>query len=80
MSERGSSIPVWSAVPSGPKRPDEGVLSAISELADHARAYRLSQVDDVLTELLALLYTEQDRAPAFGASHLSWSAPFPDGT
>ncbi|MBP0491829.1 hypothetical protein [Roseomonas indoligenes] len=55
------------------------MLSAISELADHARTYRLGQVDEVLTELLALLYAEQDRAPATRSSSLSWGAPFADG-
>ncbi|WP_338663866.1 hypothetical protein VQH23_01605 [Pararoseomonas sp. SCSIO 73927] len=48
-------------------------------MADHARAYSLGQVDDVLTELLALLHAEQDRGPAAPTSSLSWGAPFPDG-
>lgn len=45
----------------GPARPPEGVLSAISELADHVRASNLKQADDLLAELLVLLHTRNER-------------------
>ncbi|WP_424136804.1 hypothetical protein [Roseomonas chloroacetimidivorans] len=62
MTERGLSVPgLPSPPPTGrPRRPHSDVISAISELADHVRAYGLYQADEVLTDLLALLYAEQD--------------------
>ncbi|WP_156963739.1 hypothetical protein [Muricoccus aerilatus] len=45
----------------GSVRPHDGILSAISELADHVRASNLKQADDLLTELLVLLHTQKTR-------------------
>ena len=67
MSERGFLVPIRSPAPPGPGQLREGVLSAISELADHVRAHGFSQADDLLTELLAVLYTEPSAPPAAGA-------------
>ena len=60
MNERCAFVPDGQPAPSGTRRPREGVLSAISELADHVRAYNLSQADEVLTELLAVLHAEHE--------------------
>lgn len=70
MSERDCSVLVKPSVHLGPRQPDETVLSAISDLADHARAYSLDQVDSVLTELLAFLYSEQTTATSLEPSPL----------
>lgn len=45
----------------GPPQPPDMVLCAISELADHVRAYNLQQADDLLAELLVLLHTLKAR-------------------
>lgn len=66
MSERGFLVPIRPPAPPGPGQPHEGVLSAISELADHVRAYGFSRADELLTELLAVLYTEPGTG---GSSH-----------
>ena len=60
MNESCGFVPGGQPPPSGTRRPPEGVLSAISELADHVRAYNLNQADEVLTELLALLHAEHE--------------------
>ncbi|MFH5927555.1 hypothetical protein [Roseomonas xinghualingensis] len=62
MRERSHSAPGWQTLPSKamPEPPRHGVISAISELADHARAHDLHRVDELLTELLAVLHAEQE--------------------
>jgi hypothetical protein len=60
MTERSHSVPGQPLIPHGTKQPHEDVIAAISELADHVRAYGLYQADDMLTELLAILYAEHE--------------------
>ena len=68
MSDRGFLVPVRSSAPQGLGLPRDGVLSAISELADHVRATGLSNADELLTELLAVLYTDAGTACAPASS------------
>lgn len=61
MNVRGSVISLSPSSMVRSARPHDGILSAISELADHVRACNLKQADDLLTELLVLLHTQKTR-------------------
>ena len=80
MSERGFFVPIRHPVLSGAAQPREGVLSAISELADHVRAYGFSQADELLTELLAVLYAEPGNGTSPPASSAGRGPAAPKGT
>ena len=80
MSERGFFVPIRQPVLPGAAQPREGVLSAISELADHVRAYGFSQADELLTELLATLYAEPGSGPSSPAAGADCGPAAPNGT
>lgn len=61
MNVNGSVVPSLKSPLAGSVRPHDGILSAISELADHVRASNLKQADDLLTELLVLLHMQKAR-------------------
>lgn len=61
MNVRGSVVSLSPSSMARSARPHDGILSAISELADHVRACNLKQADDLLTELLVLLHTQNIR-------------------
>jgi len=61
MNVRGSLVADLQPSPPGLAWPPAGVLSAISELAEHVRASNLKHADDLLTELLVLLHTQKTR-------------------
>ena len=61
MNVSGSVVPSLKSSLAGSARPHDGILSAISELADHVRACNLKQADDLLAELLVLLHMQKTR-------------------